>query len=118
MAVCQPRRCAPPRQRCPKHRRVGLAPADNELTARESEVVGLTRHGLTNREIAARLGVSIKTVHLGSAYERTACAVAGRRCSDAPRPCALVRTRSSLCSRARLLRLAAKGRRSTPTHEH
>jgi DNA-binding NarL/FixJ family response regulator len=47
-------------------------PADSELTARESEVVGLMRHSLTNREIASRLGVSINTVkkHLGSAYEK------------------------------------------------
>jgi DNA-binding NarL/FixJ family response regulator len=47
-------------------------PADSELTAREAEVAGLMRHGLTNREIAERLGVSVNTVkkHLGSAYEK------------------------------------------------
>ena len=46
--------------------------ADSELTPRENEVAALMRQGLTNREIAERLGVSINTVkkHLASAYEK------------------------------------------------
>lgn len=46
--------------------------ADSELTPRESQVSALMRQGLTNRDIALRLGVSINTVkkHLGSAYEK------------------------------------------------
>lgn len=45
---------------------------DSRLTLREAEVVDLLRHGLTNREISARLGVSINTVkkHVASAYEK------------------------------------------------
>jgi DNA-binding NarL/FixJ family response regulator len=47
-------------------------PAESELTPRESQVVVLLRQGLTNREIAARLGVSINTVkkHVASAFEK------------------------------------------------
>lgn len=47
-------------------------PADSELTPRETEVAELMRHGLTNREIADRLGVSVNTVkkHLASAYAK------------------------------------------------
>lgn len=47
-------------------------PADSELTPRENEVAALMRQGLTNRDIATRLGVSINTVkkHLANAYEK------------------------------------------------
>lgn len=47
-------------------------PADSELTPRETEVAELMRHGMTNREIAERLGVSVNTVkkHLASAYSK------------------------------------------------
>ena len=46
--------------------------AESELTVREAEVVELMRHGLTNREIGERLGVSINTVkkHLANAFEK------------------------------------------------
>jgi DNA-binding NarL/FixJ family response regulator len=56
-----------------------LSAPDSNLTERESEVVGLLRHGLTNREIAVRLGVSINTVkkHVANAYEKRG--VRGRR---------------------------------------
>jgi DNA-binding NarL/FixJ family response regulator len=49
-----------------------LMQAESKLTEREFEVVGLLKHGLTNREIALRLGVSINTVkkHVASAYEK------------------------------------------------
>ena len=49
-----------------------LMQGESKLTEREVEVVGLLRHGLTNREIALRLGVSINTVkkHVASAYEK------------------------------------------------
>lgn len=42
------------------------------LTDREVEVVALVREGLTNREIAERLGISINTVkkHVGHAFEK------------------------------------------------
>lgn len=45
---------------------------DSELTPREVEVAALMRHGLTNRDIAERLGVSVNTVkkHLASTYEK------------------------------------------------
>ncbi len=45
---------------------------DSRLTSREAEVVSLLRQGLTNREIALRLDVSINTVkkHVASAYEK------------------------------------------------
>lgn len=47
-------------------------PADSELTVRESEVMDLIRHGLTNRELGERLGVSINTVkkHAANAFEK------------------------------------------------
>lgn len=44
-----------------------------ELTARQLEVAQLAAHGLSNRAIADRLVLSIRTVanHLGAVYERT-----------------------------------------------
>ena len=51
--------------------RVGRAAAPGpDLTPRELEVVELVRHGLTNRQIARRLGISERTVkaHLTSAF--------------------------------------------------
>lgn len=49
-----------------------LPSLDSRLTSREAEVVTLLRQGLTNREIALRLDVSINTVkkHVASAYEK------------------------------------------------
>jgi len=43
------------------------------ISARETEVLGLLRDGLTNQEIADRLFVSITTVksHLSHLYEKT-----------------------------------------------
>ncbi|WP_157991586.1 helix-turn-helix transcriptional regulator [Caldimonas tepidiphila] len=49
------------------------------LSAREAEVLALTRKGLTNKEIAARLDISVNTVkkHLANAFEK--CGVRSRR---------------------------------------
>jgi two-component system, NarL family, nitrate/nitrite response regulator NarL len=46
--------------------------ADSDLTPRELEVAELMRRGLTNHDIAERLGVSVNTVkkHLSSTYEK------------------------------------------------
>lgn len=43
-----------------------------ELTRRESEVLGLVRQGLANKQIARRLGISERTVkaHLTSTFQR------------------------------------------------
>jgi DNA-binding CsgD family transcriptional regulator len=42
------------------------------LTARETEVLGLVRYGKTNRDVAAVLGLSSRTVqkHLEHIYEK------------------------------------------------
>lgn len=45
---------------------------DVELTPRETEVLGLVRQGLANKQIARRLGISERTVkaHLTSTFQR------------------------------------------------
>ena len=50
----------------------GDARLTSALTAREHEVLGLIREGRTNRDIAARLGVSDKTVknHINNIYSK------------------------------------------------
>jgi len=40
----------------------GRRPANDELTAREREIGELVAGGLTNKEVAARLFVSVRTV--------------------------------------------------------
>jgi DNA-binding NarL/FixJ family response regulator len=47
-------------------------PEGPELTPRESEVLGLVREGLANKQIARRLGISERTVkaHLTSVFAR------------------------------------------------
>ncbi|MCU0309036.1 MAG: helix-turn-helix transcriptional regulator, partial [Thermoleophilia bacterium] len=54
-----------------------------ELTEREREVLGLAAAGLANREIAARLGIGVRTVkgHLTSAFRTVG--VADRRAAAA-----------------------------------
>jgi two-component system, NarL family, response regulator DevR len=56
-----------------------LSHRDSELTPREREVMGLIAEGLSNRQIAARLVISEKTVknHICSIYQRIG--VEGRR---------------------------------------
>ena len=46
--------------------------ADIELTTRETEVLGLVRAGLSNKQIARRLGITERTVkaHLTSCFQR------------------------------------------------
>ena len=46
--------------------------AESGLSPRESEILTLLSKGLSNREIAARLGISSETVrtHLGHTYEK------------------------------------------------
>ena len=45
---------------------------ESDLSPRESEILALLSKGLSNREIAARLGISPETVrtHLGHTYEK------------------------------------------------
>ncbi len=49
-----------------------LRQGSSPLTPRESEVMALLQRGMTNREIAVRLGVSINTVkkHLSSGFDK------------------------------------------------
>ena len=49
------------------------APAASPLSPREAEVLSLTADGLTNKEIAYRLGLSQRTVqfHLNSIFNKT-----------------------------------------------
>ena len=51
---------------------VRAGPAQMQLTSRESEVLGLVRDGLANKQIARRLDISERTVkaHLTSAFAR------------------------------------------------
>jgi DNA-binding CsgD family transcriptional regulator len=58
--------------RTPALRDLGTEPAVASLTDREREVAELASHGLTNREIATRLYVSVRTVntHLHRAYAK------------------------------------------------
>jgi DNA-binding NarL/FixJ family response regulator len=48
------------------------AKADVQLTVRETEVLGLVRAGLSNKQIARRLGITERTVkaHLTSCFQR------------------------------------------------
>jgi DNA-binding NarL/FixJ family response regulator len=60
-------------RRCPDARTPALSgPALGELTARQRQIVTLAAAGLTNRQIAQQLTLSIRTVgnHLYSAYAR------------------------------------------------
>ncbi len=53
--------------------RTKQAPASTvDLTRRETEVLGLVRQGLANKQIARRLGISERTVkaHLTSTFQR------------------------------------------------
>jgi DNA-binding NarL/FixJ family response regulator len=45
---------------------------DDEPTPRETEVLALVAQGLTNREVAGRLGLSVRTVnaHLFALYKK------------------------------------------------
>jgi DNA-binding NarL/FixJ family response regulator len=48
-------------------------PADHSLSSREMEVLNLAASGLTNKEIAFRLGISDRTVqfHMNSIFNKT-----------------------------------------------
>jgi DNA-binding CsgD family transcriptional regulator len=50
----------------------GLAPQLSRLTAREAQVLAMAAQGLTNAQMAARLGVTIHAVkfHLSSIYRK------------------------------------------------
>ncbi|MGI8676317.1 MAG: response regulator [Nocardioidaceae bacterium] len=54
------------------HARSGGQGAPADLTQRELEVLDLVRHGLANKQIARRLGISERTVkaHLTSVFQR------------------------------------------------
>lgn len=49
-----------------------VEPAECALTSRESEVLACMRHGMTNKQIAGRLEISVNTVkkHLAHVYEK------------------------------------------------
>jgi DNA-binding NarL/FixJ family response regulator len=52
---------------------VSFSPAEDSLTAREQEVRALVEEGLPDKQIAARLDISVKTVekHVGSILRKT-----------------------------------------------
>jgi len=54
----------------PRRESIALEPGDEELTSRETEVLQMMTAGLTNREIAAALGISEHTVkfHIASIF--------------------------------------------------
>jgi DNA-binding CsgD family transcriptional regulator len=64
------------RQALRERRRASLVPrqrdGEDALTAREHEIAGLVTEGLTNRQIARRLGITAKTVekHLGRIFAK------------------------------------------------
>jgi DNA-binding NarL/FixJ family response regulator len=54
------------------YRKPAMAKAEDELTAREAEIVSLIRQGLSNREVAERLFITQDTVkyHIKNVYQK------------------------------------------------
>jgi len=79
-ALAQERRASQLARRCEGARTPALAPlaAPRALTPREAEVARLVAEGLTSREVAGRLSVSVRTVdnQLASVYSKLG--IAGR----------------------------------------
>lgn len=59
--------------------RSGAASTSADLTSREDEVRSLMRKGMTNKQIAVRLGISVNTVKKHVAHVLTKCGLHGRR---------------------------------------